>query len=788
MVRFRALFLWVVLAWTHLADARMNLDFSQVSCDYVVSYTTGSDWNQGSVDKPFKTIKRAFLATRGRGPKVICLRSDGVHYTQETIFVDQNHCGTSAAPFVLMAYPPDLVTTGVPQVSGGVALSQWKQGSNGMYTHEAPKNCDRASVLVQTAPTTRTLQRARMPRKASGDTARRQRYMGDDSTFKWADTLRPCTSGGFEHTCPPEDAWGLVYNASDPISPTLYAVDEIQALVFHSWTAFWSNISHINGTNHSIVFSSAHEAVIGQFEGPSGRRYILENVKEGLDEPGEWYWDTKEQLISYIPQEGDAVDNFSVVAPQVQVLLQVYGAQHVHVANIEFAHASLGDRTNQYHDAVSAINVQNSFDVTFAGVSVTHSAGSGWGLDENLDTVAILGCAATHLGGDGIQMMSATNISNILINNTFVNDTAHIVMGQPGGMRLQGERGIVATHNTVGFCPYAGIMLGWQTGHSNSSGAAVFEVKHNVVHDYGLGILSDFGGIYISSSDNLCFQKDPVTCFLPALIQGNVIRNCSYYNYGCNGIYHDEQVSGVVSDSNIIVDIESEGIYFHCGTGNVATNNIFANAGAGGTHHNDAYVGSCNSGGNPTWPEVIHGFTFERNIVYVSGGTPSNPQQFIIDDDYRATLFQNNTYFSPDSNLLQHLQFGNKTTWIQWRATGNDTASILADPLFANASEKDFRLSAKSPSFGLGTRSVAWMNARTCAREDSVAIVAQLDERGYYALHAVWYHGDEWEMLAMPSRKHRALLHHRRGSTIFCGFDTFAKNSVYLSVCLPWST
>ena len=34
----------------------------------------------------------------------------------------------------------------------------------------------------------------------------------------------------------------------------------------------------------------------------------------------------------------------------------------------------------------------------------------------------------------------------------------------------------------------------------------VFQVEHNYVHDYGMEILSDFGGIYLSSDDNLCFE------------------------------------------------------------------------------------------------------------------------------------------------------------------------------------------------------------------------------------------------------------------------------------------
>ena len=55
-------------------------------------------------------------------------------------------------------------------------------------------------------------------------------------------------------------------------------------------------------------------------------------------------------------------------------------------------------------------------------------------------------------------------------------------------------------------------------------------------------VLSDFGGVYISSDDNLCFEKSPERCYLPTRVHGNVIAGCDYYNYGCNGVYMDEQV------------------------------------------------------------------------------------------------------------------------------------------------------------------------------------------------------------------------------------------------------
>ena len=61
------------------------------------------------------------------------------------------------------------------------------------------------------------------------------------------------------------------------------------------------------------------------------------------------------------------------------------------------------------------------------------------------------------------------------------------------------------THCTVGHNPYAGIMIGWQQITDATQKDTIFDIGHNEVHNYGMGTLSDFGGVYLSSADNLCF-------------------------------------------------------------------------------------------------------------------------------------------------------------------------------------------------------------------------------------------------------------------------------------------
>lgn len=111
--------------------------------------------------------------------------------------------------------------------------------------------------------------------------------------------------------------------------------------------------------------------------------------------------------------------------------------------------------------------------------------------------------------------------------------------------------------------------------------------------------------------------------------------------------------------NNVIFDIEGAGVYFHCGNGNRADGNVFAFCGTGGPER-DAVIGGCNKGGNPTWPDLPHGFNFTRNVVYLAGD-----ERLIgkYAPDFRSTVFDKNVYWSPNATLLSGLAFPNQTSW-----------------------------------------------------------------------------------------------------------------------------
>jgi len=677
------------------------------ACTFYVSYAHGSDGAAGtSSPNAFKTVQKAVDSTAGSKGKTVCLMADGPHYITRQINIGAYNSGTEDTLLKIIGDPADIAAgRGRPVVSGAVPITRPFTPDPGAALQGAAA-AQRVSASIAglglKRPSTLLInglyaQRARSPRRGMGINAAYSRYTDDSSTFKWSAPIKPCGDGrqGGSGTCPAVDKLGFVFNTSESsvINPSMHNLRDVQVLHFHAWTAFWSNLSTVIASNSTLLFSDpCPGAAVGQYRKQGGQRYLLENVFEGLDEPGEWYWDDSTNKLYVIPEEEDT--EMEVLVPQVERLFNVYGGSWVAVADIQFKHASVGDRVNQYHSSIAAIAVQESTHISFERVSVSHCGGTGWLLGQNVQDIVIESSAATDLGGEGIVIGSASNVSDIMLNNNFVNNTALIILGQPGGIRVQGLSNITVSHNSVGHVPYAGIMVGWQTGLAAPTTSPIFRVEHNHIHDFGLGILSDFAGVYISTSDGLCFQKNPMTCYLPTVVHNNLIEDCSHYNYGCNGVYMDEQVSGVTITSNIVRSVMSAGVYFHCGTGNSATNNIIAEVDL----DKAGFLGTCNKGGNPTWPRVIRGFEWRKNILYYPGSTTT--KLFGQGDwlDYGNVTFDDNIYWAGNATNRATWKYPNGTTFLEWQKEGNDVHSMQVDPLFVDYAAGSYALQPDSPA------------------------------------------------------------------------------------------
>jgi hypothetical protein len=100
--------------------------------------------------------------------------------------------------------------------------------------------------------------------------------------------------------------------------------------------------------------------------------------------------------------------------------------------------------------------------------------------------------------------------------------------------------------------------------------------------------------------------------------------------------------------------------------------------------------------------------TFQHNLVYLSQGDLFIPfairslQERLAARESLGTWDENLYWHTAGPDSLRFFRYD----WAQWQALGLDQHSQVADPLFVNAAEYDFRLRPESPAWKLGFKPI----------------------------------------------------------------------------------
>ena len=246
------------------------------------------------------------------------------------------------------------------------------------------------------------------------------------------------------------------------------------------------------------------------------------------------------------------------------------------------------------------------------------------------------------------------------------------------------DHGIIAD-NVIHHFRYNGMTIGGDLGYKPPMTTNIL-IQGNYVHDTGMHILCDQGGIYT-------IGVQPGT-----IIHGNVVKNVFSYSAYMWGIYLDEGASDMVVSNNVVYNSGWGALFQHYGANNTIINNVFARASSIAPPHPgdpapDADARILNAENHTSW-------TYTRNIVYDTfQGT--NHSAFTCAPNVIAP-FSNNVYYNP---YRTQLIFGSQQmSFADWQKTGQDNNSVIADPLFAgDVNQCDFfTVQANSPAAKLG--------------------------------------------------------------------------------------
>jgi len=545
-----------------------------------------------------------------------------------------------------------------------------------------------------------------------------------------------CKKGGkgFTQTCPPEDKDGFIYNKTNPeeFSIDWKYINQTEVLVFHSWIAEYAKISNISeekGQPKVMFQEPLKHAAIGDWPVSGAYRYLIYNNLALLDKPGEYVCvvDGKDALFSFIPPDvkkdkknnpkwiKKSINKNRPVMSNLTTILSITRSINITLHGLKFQHtSSKGKDGYNYKDG--AVTVLNA---------------------ENID---INNCEFSHAGILGLQIRTSTNV--VVEQSVFWDIGFHSILAQTRDVRIannyfdgcgisrfwatycivvlgigKGKSKIYVVNNEVTNSALGGIMAknsphganvwedkGFHTGVIEPTrDDYMIHVEFNHVHDFGEGLLSDFGAIKTGTNfvcNGAHFTVLDNNCHAYIHVYNNRLHDGQAYHNGANLMYSDASSSRNTFENNIMYGSGSVAMKHHCGVDNVDKNNIVHRT---ATSHRWHPMEQFLSGCEKNYPEHFQQQSSFNNIYLFENSEDFEVYKKADRTSLNETDFHKNLYWSPNEQEKNSTIFPGYLNWSDWKnLTGNDVDSVWADPLLQDPSSGLYNLGKDSPAWNLG--------------------------------------------------------------------------------------
>jgi hypothetical protein len=553
---------------------------------------TGSDINQGTVDKPMATLSMALRKVRNLrrlkdttiiGGVHIILRG-GLYRLEEPVIIRPEDSGNPNSPTFIEA-----ATGENPVLSGGIPVTNWiksgsipglpKEAIGKVWEAESPHIGGRLQEFRQL-----WINNIKANRASDYDEGKILNRILSVNKAK-------------EELWIPKPQFGSIQDAG-----------QMEFFIHQWWAIAILRVKSVTiiGDSACVKFHQPESRI--EFEHPWPAPFIDEKKNQNgnsafffmnsirfLDRPGEWFQDQKNGKIYYWPREGENLSQAICTAPVLENIVQIEGSldnpvSYIQFKGIHFEHASWLRPSNAGHvplqagmfllDAYklkipgtpdkaglenqawigrqkSGVTIKNANHITFERCDFKHMAATGIDFICGTNNNKIVGCIFNDIGGTAIQMgffgddnfeahlpynpsderevCSHEYIANNLITNVTNEDWGCV------GISVGYANNITIEHNEINNLNYSGICVGWGwTGTVNCMRNN--KVTANNIHHFAKNMY-DVGGIYtLSAQPNTEISRNSIH----HLEKAPYTHDVNHYQY----IYFDENSSYIRAIDN----------------------------------------------------------------------------------------------------------------------------------------------------------------------------------------------------------------------------------------------
>lgn len=656
----------------------------QLNGQVIYVSTRGNDkWN-GSEKKPVASLVRAqeLARTYGRDTSVEIVFEDGIYYLPGTVQFTGQDSKDYPATVTLRARHE-----GKAVISGGQQIRlDWKQEAGNIYVASVPAGMDIDQLYV--AGLRQPM--ARFPNAQPG----KQRNVYDT----WV----------LDHQAQPNPEM-------DPLQPERIALwkNPEGGYVHAMHTALWGDMHwEIKGKNEDGTL---------QLEGgwqnnrPSGMHPLyrfVENIKEELDVPGEWYYDRSESKLYYMPLPEIDLDEAKVEIVRLKHLIEFNGTKEnpvrgIHLQGLTFKHTARTFMENKEQLLRSDWTMYRGGAIVFNGAEecsvenceFDHLGGNTIFVNNYNRYLTVRGCYIHHSGANGIVFvgdpdmvrsplfrygnqnyetmdMTPGPLGDNYPQDCWVDDCLITMTGrdekQTAPVQISMSQRIRVSHCSIYDVPRAGINI-----NEGTFGGHIIEfcdVFNTVLETGDHGSFNSWGRDrfwtpdVVTISDQVALHPDMQYW---DVLEPNVLR---YNRWRCDhgwDVDLDDGSSFYRIYCNLLLN---GGLKMREGYDRVATNNIILN----NSLHPHVWVRNSDD-------------VFKHNIVFTAY-QPAVMNSALGESDRWGKELDYNLFATGQAAMRK------------FAAHGADAHSVSADPLFVNPGQGDFRVRPESPAFKIGFR------------------------------------------------------------------------------------